>query len=358
MKRLLAAAILAGMAAGDGVRAQDPAAVNKAIDGGCRWLSNQVGTAELNVDGNPGDELVLYTLVKAKSDPAAPEFQTLLRRVLSHKLVNVYPVALRAMALSALDPARFQGEIARCAMHLVDNQNADGSWGYSQEVPLPAATVSGGKSGAAGKTSALRRLAVPRRRPYAAGDGDNSNTQYAILGLRAGEDASVRAPDATWKMALAWFAKGQDPEGGWRYSPRHEEPSYPSMTFGGLGSVMICLKFTDEKKPMESPPVKKAVEWLGKRFTLTDNRVGREGNAQAFIYYHLYAMERAGALAGAAFFGNHDWYDEGRTYLLENQDRGAEAGSWEGPGNHKNRISDTCFAVLFLSRATKPVFTK
>ena len=60
-------------------------------------------------------------------------------------------------------------------------------------------------------------------------------------------------------------------------------------------------------------------------------------------YYYLYGLERAGMLYGTEKFGNHNWYNEGANFLLSKQ--GAD-GKW---GNRKN----TCFAILFLRKATR-----
>ena len=46
---------------------------------------------------------------------------------------------------------------------------------------------------------------------------------------------------------------------------------------------------------------------------------------------------------GTEKFGTHNWYNEGARYLLSKQ--GAD-GKW---GSRKN----TCFAILFLRRATR-----
>ena len=62
-------------------------------------------------------------------------------------------------------------------------------------------------------------------------------------------------------------------------------------------------------------------------------------------YYYLYGLERMGALVGVAFLGEHDWYQEGARYLVARQD---EEGSWQGGTD----LSETCFALLFLKRAT------
>jgi hypothetical protein len=70
-----------------------------------------------------------------------------------------------------------------------------------------------------------------------------------------------------------------------------------------------------------------------------------------WTYYYLYGCERAGVLAGTYRFGAHDWWDEGAAWLLGQQ---SADGSWpvESVLSHQ---ADTCFALLFLARATVPL---
>lgn len=63
----------------------------------------------------------------------------------------------------------------------------------------------------------------------------------------------------------------------------------------------------------------------------------------AGVYYYLYSLERAGTLFGTEVMGRYVWYPEGARFLLENQ---GPDGSWG------TRTSHTCFAILFLRRAT------
>jgi hypothetical protein len=48
--------------------------------------------------------------------------------------------------------------------------------------------------------------------------------------------------------------------------------------------------------------------------------------------------------------GKHDWYEEGAQHLL-----GAQSGdgSWSAGG--ESALVNTCFALLFLKRATTPI---
>ena len=75
------------------------------------------------------------------------------------------------------------------------------------------------------------------------------------------------------------------------------------------------------------------------------------GKPAVWLYYFLYALERAGILYGTEVFGGHEWYPEGATWLLDNQQ---QDGAWDAV-NGSNKVWDTCFAILFLRRATRPL---
>ena len=68
-------------------------------------------------------------------------------------------------------------------------------------------------------------------------------------------------------------------------------------------------------------------------------------------YYYLYALERLGIFLDTETFGPHEWYPRGVEYLLAKQapDGQWNEGPWPGP------ITETCFAILFLKRATPPL---
>ena len=72
-------------------------------------------------------------------------------------------------------------------------------------------------------------------------------------------------------------------------------------------------------------------------------------------YYYLYALERAAILYGTETLGRHVWYVEGANWLLDGQ---KPDGSWD-VGDRQwapwNPVWDTCFAILFLKRATRPL---
>ena len=179
--------------------------------------------------------------------------------------------------------------------------------------------------------------------------GDNSNTQYALLGMRSCEAAGYEIPKETWERALKWWKGSQQSDGGWNYKGKGEA-SYLGMAEGGLGSTVLCLHYLGRNWRSDET-VKKARAFIGSNFDLEKNYVPRE-NQMSWQYYHLYALERAGSLAYTEKFGNHSWYAEGAKYLLERQH---DDGHWDAPSGWKRTVWDTSFAVLFLARATRPV---
>jgi hypothetical protein len=75
------------------------------------------------------------------------------------------------------------------------------------------------------------------------------------------------------------------------------------------------------------------------------------GSGENYIhhYYYLYGLERAGELTLTLNFGKHDWYKEGAEMILAQQQ---SDGKWHSPQGTGGPVIDTCFALLFLKRAT------
>jgi hypothetical protein len=343
-----------------------PADVDKAIARGNAFLLQNVEPSLKTFDW-PGQTqtkapLMLYALAKGNADPRHPAFLKLLDHCLKEEIRSTYQASTLALALHAIDPGRFQQPIWRCGQFLLDNQCKNGQWGYGKPVTLPTITLSassrrvvtqsGSRSGGGTQAVAAAEETRPKRelklQARAAGpdSGDNSNTQYALLGLRACEEANVRIPADAWKRALDAWLNSQKGDGGWNYE-NGAEASYPSMTEGGLGSLVIAMHYLD-RDWRKDERVAKAIAWM-KAFDVKENRIPRhQGNA--YHYYHLYALERAGMLAQLEQFGGRDWYDEGAAYLLKVQ--GAN-GSWKSGSFADNDVQDTCYAILFLRRATQ-----
>jgi hypothetical protein len=378
----------------------DPRQVDDAIRKGVAFLK-AAGVKESMAPGVvPGlgetPELILWTLVHSGTSDADPDVLKLLNVVIAKKLERTYNVALQAMILEELNRVKFQNRIAQCGQFLVDAQCANGQWSYAgpaqMGVPTTAArsdVASLGKvfaadsiTGARVKPKVTRTITIQRTQEGPA-TGDNSNSQYAALGLRACHDAGILIPKIVLHRGRRWWREAQHAEespaggprpevatgngggampAGWCYGGRdHTHRAYPSMTAGALGSLAIYGHLLDEKSWERDPTFQKGLAWLGRHFTVTMNAGPAEWNIDApgwMQYYYLYALERAGVLCGTETFGAHRWYAEGAAAILGAQ---KPDGSWISPVPHGDRslttnsVWDTCFAVLFLRRATRPL---
>jgi hypothetical protein len=404
MKRILAAWLLVALpvAAQDINPAKskkvDQVKVDAAIKRGIEYLksknSEHTNICHDHKSPKTNTELVLLTYVTADvpvTDPAAKELFDFMMKA---KLEATYNVALQAMALEEIDRVKHQHRIAQCAQFLVDNQSSQGYWGYGEPTSAvdnftptttsnPVATqpkgarvyedpgVSMGKI----KPKVKHRIAIKKTRDGEA--NDNSNSQYAALGMRACHDSGIVIPRDVTALAIKWIRGCQSNDSnakaepldvdtkisggpgpgstvasnrvvaapqGWCYQKDNE--SYGSMTAGSVGSLCIWLYINDNdegrnKSWRRDKNVHEGLQWLNKNFSVTENP-----NKDAWYLYYMYALERVGMLFGTETIGSHEWYPEGAKVLLENQ---KDDGSWDG------KVWDTCFAILFLKRATRPL---
>jgi hypothetical protein len=342
----------------------DPVKVDAAIKRGLAYLKGQLGHFG-TLNKRRSDELILWTFAHGGVPEADPEFEQLFKTVTESKLEWTYNVSLQAMILEELERVKHQGRIAQCAQFLVDNQCANGQWSYgevdpfAQDVPTGTprkAVASGGKSkaekavpGLRTKPKVLTTVAVKVQRKGPA-RGDNSNSQYAALGLRACHDAGVVVPAEVVESAERWWRDGTSGD-GWGYLNKGDA-GYGSMTAGAVGALTIYLALQG-KQWMKDKEVVSGMDWLGKNFTVAQNPGPHDadGGQNGWQYYYLYALERAGIFYGTETLGGHEWYAEGARYLLDQQ---AADGSWTSKGAD-HAIWDTCFAILFLRRATRPL---
>jgi hypothetical protein len=193
---------------------------------------------------------------------------------------------------------------------------------------------------------------------------DNSNTQFAILGLREAALAGIKISRKTWQHTIEHFLRNQNDDGGWGY--QNGQHSTGSMTCAGIGSLLICEQMLgsseDDTNPDGSPKccsqssrtsaaLRRALQWMSRYFAVGVNP-GEQGGR--WVLYYLYGVERAGRLSGQRFFGNHDWYREGANYLIQGQSR--RDGSWNtSSGVEADPLVGTSFALLFLSKGLAPV---
>jgi hypothetical protein len=340
----------------------DPVRVDGAIKKGLAHLKERIGKYG-TINRRRSEELILWTFTHGGVAENDPDFDKLLKTVLESPLEWTYNVSLQAMILEELDRVKYQLRIAQCAQFLIDNQCANGQWSYGEpdqfakDVPTGAVKKSvasaGGKPaknppGTRVKPKVVNTIAIKQMKKGPA-RGDNSNAQYAALGLRACHDAGIVLPPEVLQLAEQWWREGLGGD-GWGYLSKNDS-GYGSMTAGAVGALTIYL-FIQGRPWIKDKDVVTGMDWLANNFTVTKNPKTPEAGGQGgWQYYYLYALERAGIFFGTETFGAHEWYVEGAKFLLDQQ---KGDGSWATPGAD-HEIWDTCFAILFLRRATRPL---
>ncbi len=348
----------------------DQKKIDQAVKKGCEWLLKNIDQAYGDVhkdhDWSCRAEIVLCALVYGGAFSEKDErCRKLLEYVLNAEPKYTYRAAIKAMALYTLDPYKYMEFIAQCGQALIDGQSKDGRWNYR----LP---VNGAKPKVLSVTEAKdKKFKLKRTQPFKMEGGDNSNSQYAALGLRACYDAGVELPEETLSLALKWWETSQFPEGTWRYHsigggigtqssdgdkikllPANEKADRRyAMTAGGISSIAIYRFLLGQLKKkgevLKDAGISAGISWLAKNYKLIG--AGTFNLDGVGDFYWLYGLERACILSEREKIGDHDWYKEGATWLIANQ---AESGQW-GKG-----MVDTCFAILFLRRSTEPLATQ
>ncbi len=199
---------------------------------------------------------------------------------------------------------------------------------------------------------------------------DNSNTQYALLGLYAAKQAGVQIDDKMWKAIQDYYIRTQIPvpptSGRWSYYNGDGGISI-SMTVAGACGLIIAGMGLDESEQHLNPAtgvaadcgiygsntaLAKGMNWIGANFTFESAKS---------TFYNIYGLERLGRLSGQRFIARYDWYREGCEKLIRMQReerpyRGAffiEAG--KNTDNSTYADISTSFALLFLSKGRTPV---
>jgi len=347
--------------------------VTQAIEKGIQFLRTAPSPDFGGYDNS--DELILWTFIHAGVPVTDPRFKELFGHATTAPLRRTYKVALLAMCLEEIDRVKYQEKIAQCAQWLVDTQCKNGQWTYGQKVESVKDVTVGEpvardpSSVATGKPKAAAKKITIKRNSEGPDAGDNSNSQYAALALRACHDAGIAVPDATittavkgWKESMFNEADRGKPKDakkavasgggtvaeGWNYktAATDERAPYPAMTAGGVGALVIYAHI-QKKDWKNDAAVQAGMKWLTDKFEIDASNA-----------YYMYALERAGILYGTETFGTRLWYREGAYAILRVQ---KADGSWGEDAKDPKGLTwygstwDTCFSILFLRRATRPL---
>jgi hypothetical protein len=406
---VLSALVVAAPAA----RATNDDDIKAAIGGGVAYLKRTQrldGTWPFPGIGAPAaigvTALATLTLVECDvsvTDPAVLKGAAAVR-VASAGLKETYSLALAIMLLDRLGDPDDEPLIHALGVRLGAGQLVNGSWGY--DCPLigglnevrrlaaiaqqknvliakgePARPFAKGTDPRRELASEIRdqlallsRLA-PRTSAADMGNGDNSCTQFAVLGLWVAHRHRIPVGQAL-ERAEMHFRDAQDRNDcGWGYKSPDQgtstrQESNPQMTCSGLlalaashGWAAEAVLRTEASGGKEAKPAKGPRRWeperdpairfaLASLSTAIGHPVGKRvrgrppirGRAEGMAYYFLWSLERVAVVYGLETIGRKDWYAWGSEILHVSQ---LADGSWQG----EYPAADTCFALLFLRKA-------
>ena len=277
--------------------------------------------------------IAAYALLESGAGAQTPKMRMAIDWLARAKAIKTYELGLRCNVWLLADK-QLQG---RCRSHLdkdVKTLIAMGNDGGYSYTAYAGPTV--GKIVAKG--------------PY----GDNSNTQYAVLGAwAAARDGKIEIPDSFWNAEINHWLRAQNKDGGWTYGG--SGASTGTMTCAGIASTLVCMDnlrsgdFLQCKtgSNVATRSVEGGLAWLEKSFT--------SGEAGGWQLYYYYGIERVGLASGMKYFGAIDWYKTlGKTILGMQQ----TDGSWSfqgGVGDESGKVVGTGYALLILIRGRQPL---
>jgi hypothetical protein len=410
---------------------KDEIAVNECIDRGVACLKKYLKGAENdelfgrgNKFGHLAGEraLIGWTLLECgvpASDPDVQELAAYIRKQ-EDSLNHTYSIALALFFLDRLGDPKDQALIETFGLRLVAGQVRTGAWSYhcpileeNVQKKLAAylrtnANLVPGSSGV--KTTGLKELPAPARDissviwlnggdralakagpPAQEGLGrgvfmvafgstyDNSNTQFALMGLWVAKRNGAPVQPAL-ALQERHFRRTQRRDGGWGYNGTMET-SPCSMTSAGLVGLAVGHGTALEQSKGNKKPAPDANVALGFKFLAANlanevqngaglrflgqpaiNANRKPADAQNDNYYLFWSVERVGVIFDLKSVGGKEWYPWLSKRIVKAQ---TKSGGWYASimGNRANdgpiSVPYSCFALLVLKRANvAPDLTK
>jgi hypothetical protein len=301
--------------------------------------------------------IMIYTLSKAGLSEDNPVVQKLIKRLLAKfkpegyvpTQHHLYEAAIDCAGLEAVNAAKYAPQINQVVEYVYRTQGDNGSWFYQNQNQ--------------------------------GNNGDTSISQYAILCLWTGARAGIVIRADVLEKSAKWHLQSQQSDGSFLYHPIERGKPTITMTAAGTGTLSIIrLMFFGEREIRAQDRVlgvleavddsslgqsrlrtvgktdlkareldiaaDKGVSWIEKNYTFTEHMEER------WKYYYVYTLERMTAVLNIQTIGDHNWYIDGAALLLKFQ---AATGNWR---DGYDVISDTCFGLLFLIRATAKILKR
>lgn len=366
--------------------------VAAAIRSGTDWVRAAIDTGESFLVDRGGDDrnygsgrlaLGLLTLLHGHVPVDDPVVQRGFAELFRRRIDDGYSLAAALMAMAALhappgEAVRLRGgELAEAPILVLPERDAKvaGRW-----------------------LERLLHCSDPRTDPgdrlrfnYTRGPRyDTSLQQYGLLGLWSAHRCGIAVPKAAFAAAARHLLDVQGAAAGTLTLSRSShaqvqaalgtggapaadrqrarlrgfayqeavDPPFGSMTSAGISGLLLAragMAAQGERDRALEDRIDEAIRdgfaWLADAFSVRLNP-GFAERADNHVYYWLYGLERCCELAGVARLQGRDWYYEGALQLLSHQ---LPDGSFRAAQTSTLLLDSTCFAVLFLAKATAPV---
>lgn len=286
------------------------------IDGGWGQHSNYPGGIT---------PVVLYALLKCGLSPDHPVVERGINSLRRRTLNKTYSAGFTLLALAAADRDKFKGHAEEVMAWLISALPKGSVYGYPGHDDLSNHVVA-----CLGIDAAARVYGIKVEAEFweTALDG--------TLELRTAEERIQLEDGSTeYERGFTYRKGGKDASG--------------SMTSAGMTVAVLALKNGGSKIPTRlrkdaERAIQQGATWLGNHWAVNRNPPNR-----SWHYFHLYGLERVGALMEQEMYGGHPWYLEGARYLVDDQ---------KGDGSWGDNERDTAMGLLFLKRATSLAVTE
>lgn len=318
------------------------------------------------------------------------------------KTATTYEISLALLFFDRLGDPKDEKLIQRLALRLIAGQFRTGGWSYHNHLTLKEESATSllklleelSKRLEAGedKAKAVKELDVPRpfrnltvfqdlrkygwqevqkkagqrESDYLIGMTDNSNTQFAMLGLWAAQRHGVPM-GPTFCLMVERFERSQSASGQWSYgfsTTLRPGLRYPA-SMACIGLIGLAIGRGAKLSTPGSPPSgKEDLRVLGGLAALYQNIGNPSGSMDNRLplldVYFLWTVERVAMLYNLPTIGDKEWYRWGAEILVTNQ---LKNGSWPGVPVRQAAINimmerpeygpvlNTAFALLFLKHS-------